>query len=49
MSSAASRERNTPMMKQYQATRASLPEGTILLYRLGDFYEVFEQDAKIIR
>jgi|TARA_B110000879_G_scaffold43446_1_gene61314 DNA mismatch repair protein MutS len=37
----------TPMMAQYQAMRRSLPEDILLLYRLGDFYEMFFDDAKI--
>lgn len=36
----------TPMMAQYQAIRRSLPADIILLYRLGDFYEMFFEDAK---
>jgi DNA mismatch repair protein MutS len=36
----------TPMMAQYQAMRRSLPEDIILFYRLGDFYEMFFEDAK---
>jgi DNA mismatch repair protein MutS len=36
----------TPMMVQYQAIRRSLPADIILLYRLGDFYEMFFEDAK---
>ncbi len=34
------------MMQQYQSIRRSLPEGTLLLFRLGDFYELFFEDAK---
>ena len=34
------------MMVQYQAIRRSLPADIILLYRLGDFYEMFFEDAK---
>lgn len=34
------------MMAQYQAMRKSLPADVILLYRLGDFYEMFFEDAK---
>ena len=37
----------TPMMAQYQAMRRSLPADIILFYRLGDFYEMFFDDAKI--
>ena len=36
----------TPMMAQYQAMRRSLPEDVLLLFRLGDFYEMFFEDAK---
>jgi DNA mismatch repair protein MutS len=36
----------TPMMQQYQSIRRSLPGGTLLLFRLGDFYELFFEDAK---
>jgi DNA mismatch repair protein MutS len=36
----------TPMMQQYQRIRRSLPEGTLLLFRLGDFYELFLEDAQ---
>ncbi|MGF1530855.1 MAG: DNA mismatch repair protein MutS [Puniceicoccaceae bacterium] len=35
----------TPMMRQYREIRAELPENTLLLFRLGDFYELFEDDA----
>jgi DNA mismatch repair protein MutS len=37
----------TPMMQQYQSIRRTLPEGTLLFFRLGDFYELFFEDAKI--
>ncbi len=37
----------TPMMAQYQKLRRSLPDDVLLLYRLGDFYEMFFEDAKI--
>ena len=36
----------TPMMQQYQSIRRSLPGDTILMYRLGDFFEMFFEDAK---
>ena len=36
----------TPMMKQYREARQSLEEDTLLLFRLGDFYEMFETDAE---
>lgn len=36
----------TPMMKQYLAIRRDLPEDVLLFFRLGDFYELFFDDAK---
>lgn len=35
----------SPMMKQYLETKEKYP-GTILFFRLGDFYEMFFEDAK---
>ena len=35
----------TPMMKQYHGLRRGLPEDCILFFRLGDFYEMFFDDA----
>ena len=37
-------DRITPMMKQYLETKEEYP-GCILFYRLGDFYEMFFEDA----
>ncbi len=37
---------NTPLMKQYGAIKESYP-GHIVFFRLGDFYEMFGEDAKI--
>jgi len=34
------------MMQQYQRLRKSIPPDTFLLFRLGDFYEMFFDDAK---
>ena len=36
----------TPMMQQYRRLRTSIPSDTLLLFRLGDFYELFFEDAK---
>ena len=36
----------TPMMKQYRAMKAVAGDA-ILLFRLGDFYEMFNEDAKV--
>lgn len=36
----------TPMMKQYLEMKKKYPD-TILFFRLGDFYEMFNEDAKI--
>ena len=38
-------EQHTPMMAQYLRLKADYPE-TLLLYRMGDFYEVFYADAE---
>ncbi len=37
---------SSPMMEQYQSIRADLPSDTLLLFRLGDFYEMFFEDAQ---
>ena len=34
------------MMQQYRRLRGSIPPDTLLLFRLGDFYELFFEDAK---
>ena len=36
----------TPMMQQYRRLRGSIPSDTLLFFRLGDFYELFFEDAK---
>lgn len=38
------KSKETPLMKQYKKIKEKYPE-TILLYRLGDFFETFEDDA----
>ena len=35
------------MQRQYREFREKLPAGTVLLFRLGDFYEVFGEDAVV--
>jgi DNA mismatch repair protein MutS len=37
--------KHTPMMRQYLALKANHPN-TILFYRMGDFYELFFEDAE---
>jgi len=37
-------EPTTPLMRQYQAAKQQVP-GALLLFRLGDFYELFYDDA----
>ncbi|HET7560548.1 MAG TPA: DNA mismatch repair protein MutS, partial [Limnochordia bacterium] len=37
---------STPMMAQYQALKASYPDA-LLFFRLGDFYELFGEDAEV--
>ena len=36
---------DTPMMRQYQEAKRACP-GALLLFRMGDFYEMFDDDAK---
>ncbi len=36
----------TPMMAQYRRIKAELPRDALLLFRLGDFYEMFFEDAQ---
>ena len=36
----------TPMMQQYRQIKADMPSDAILFFRLGDFYEMFFDDAK---
>ena len=35
----------TPMMAQYRRIKGELPKDSLLLFRLGDFYEMFFEDA----
>lgn len=37
----------TPMMQQYLEIKKSLSKNILLFYRLGDFYELFNDDAEI--
>src|SRR5579884_3044098 len=37
-------EASTPLMRQYQAAKQQVPNA-LLLFRLGDFYELFFEDA----
>lgn len=36
---------SSPLMKQYASVKAKYPD-TILLFRMGDFYETFDDDAR---
>lgn len=45
MSKSADSAKHTPMMQQYLALKAQHPD-TLLLYRMGDFYELFYGDAE---
>ncbi|HEV3203722.1 MAG TPA: hypothetical protein VGY77_05035, partial [Gemmataceae bacterium] len=36
----------TPMMQQYREAKEQHP-GMLLLFRMGDFYELFDTDAEI--
>jgi DNA mismatch repair protein MutS len=41
------RAQETPLMRQYWKIKDRHP-GAILLFRMGDFYETFEQDAVVV-
>ena len=43
---AASDTQLTPMMAQYRRIKGELPKDALLLFRLGDFYEMFFEDAQ---
>ncbi len=45
MSAAAPEPQLTPMMAQYRRIKGELPKDALLLFRLGDFYEMFFEDA----
>ena len=36
----------TPMMRQYQEAKRACPDA-LLLFRMGDFYEMFHEDARV--
>ena len=37
---------DTPMMQQYHRIKKQCPDA-VLFFRMGDFYEMFNEDAKI--
>src|SRR5262245_63036633 len=37
----------TPMMAQYRRIKSEQPKDALLLFRLGDFYEMFFEDAQV--
>src|SRR5213082_1949476 len=37
---------STPLMRQYNSIKQQVP-GTLLMFRLGDFYEMFFEDAVV--
>src|SRR6266498_3350493 len=39
-------KRLTPMLSQYKSIKTRFPDA-LVLFRLGDFYETFDADAKI--
>jgi len=39
-------EEETPMMQQYITIKKEHPD-SILFFRMGDFYEMFNEDAKV--
>ena len=47
MSSSAKKKKLTPLMRQYHEIKEE-HEGAILLFRVGDFYETFADDAELV-
>ena len=45
MSAVAESKTHTPMMQQYLRIKAEHPD-ILVLYRMGDFYELFYEDAR---
>ena len=45
MSSSGNSVKLTPMMTQYRRIKSELPKDALLMFRLGDFYEMFFEDA----
>ncbi len=43
----SSTDGQTPMMQQYHRIKREIPPDALLMFRLGDFYEMFFEDAKI--
>jgi DNA mismatch repair protein MutS len=46
-SAGLARGRETPIRRQYLQVKAQYP-GVILFFRLGDFYETFDEDARLV-
>ena len=46
MGTKVKKHKETPLMKQYGEIKAAYP-GTLLLFRVGDFYELFGEDAVV--
>jgi DNA mismatch repair protein MutS len=44
---AGGRKKVTPFMRQYEEAKAAHPDA-ILFFRMGDFYEVFREDAAVV-
>ncbi|NNF96285.1 MAG: DNA mismatch repair protein MutS, partial [Halobacteria archaeon] len=44
MSARISKQKHTPMMQQYLRIKSEYPD-ILLFYRMGDFYELFYEDA----
>lgn len=45
LADSASLQQHTPMMRQYLSIKAQYPD-MLLFYRMGDFYELFHEDAE---
>jgi DNA mismatch repair protein MutS len=42
------KENPSPLMQQWEDVKKQLPKNTLLFVEIGDFMEVFKEDAKIV-
>ena len=48
MKNDTNKPKTSPLMQRYQKMRRSLPDDIILVVKIGDFYEAFDEGAKIM-
>lgn len=48
MTDSSNEQKSTPMMEQWQACKKAAGDNAVLLFRMGDFYEAFYDDAILL-